>query len=64
MTWHQCPECGGEGGWTYEDGTKQNCPDCHGWGNVDDGQVDEDDNYGAYEFGRDYSVDRGIGWGA
>lgn len=42
MTYHQCEECGGDGGWTYEDGTKQNCPECHGWGHVDDGEVNED----------------------
>lgn len=38
MTNHQCQECMGEGGWPGFDGEWRDCPDCYGWGNVDDGE--------------------------
>lgn len=39
MSVSTCPSCRGAGGYDVgdcEDGVWENCPECGGWGNVDD----------------------------
>ncbi len=44
MTYRECRECGGAGGWTHEDGERENCPTCHSWGHVNEDDGDWEDS--------------------